>query len=509
MTVLLEQHGRSAPEDSKTVRVIGFHVPRGTKALTLAFDYAPRTSTDRARNTPLVEAAFAEHVQRRRANLDDDAIRQHRAALDLEGRCDLLHNLMNVVLLDASGRWRGRWDRNPSSNAGDLVLSESHASRGFLAGPIEPGRWQVAIECHGVFGEPVSWKVEVRAKGRLEPEEIAGLEAGTHPTSFDDARALASTRRRRSGPGWYFGEMHSHTVHSDGKWELVELATRARAASADFLCLTDHNTTSGLVRPGELPLTLIPGIELTTFHGHHPIYGTTTTIPWHEDGRVLGIGLTGQRARALGAIVGAAHPFVPGDPLCTGCRIGSDLDPAAIDLMEVWYRRWDSPGSDNEAAYALWNDFWRAGHRITAVGARDWHGPQQDGPFPGPMPFTGIFADDNTTEAILAGLRAGRVLVSGGPIVDLELRTGSGIARVGEVLGGASRPSLHVRVEGAEAETELWIFRSGERVRAVALPGPAADLAIGDVVDGPGWYRAELRSRGLPRAITNHVSWSP
>jgi hypothetical protein len=466
---LLRQSGRAAASDTKTVKIHRFEVPAGVEALTLGFDYGPRVSTNRAENLPLLEAAFELHTRRRREVLPPEEIARHREALKVDARAGSLDNLMNVVLIDAEGRWRGRWDRNPSSDAGALTLSKEYASKGFLPGEIGPGTWTAAIECHGIFGDDVSYEVVVATCPVPAPRVEPPPPQETFPP-------------RRRGPGWYFGEMHSHTLHSDGKWELVGLAAHARRVGCDFLCLTDHNTVSGVLDPGELPITLVPGMELTTFHGHHPMYGIKAMIPWHRDGRVLPLRETGKVAREMGGIVGVAHPFVPGDPLCTGCRMVEGLDPTSFDLMEVWYRRWDSPGTDNEAAYALWNRYWREGHRITAVAARDWHGPEQDGPFPGPLPFTGVYAEDNTPEAILEGIRRGRVILSGGPILDLSITD-----------------RLRVRIEKLEEPAKLRVFRSGE----VMLETDAKDLEID--VPGPGYYRAELWAPDRPRVIGNHV----
>src|SRR6185503_8116183 len=111
-------------------------------------------------------------------------------------------------------------------------------------------------------------------------------------------------------------------------------------------------------------------------------------------------------------LIGVAHPFVPGDPLCTGCRMVDGLTPDAFDMMEVWYRRWTSPGSDNVAGYEMWDRLWASGNGRTGVAARDWHGPEQEAPFPGEFPLTGVFAASATPDAILAGLRAGRAIMS-------------------------------------------------------------------------------------------------
>lgn len=470
MTSLLHATGRLTAQDSKTVRVHAFDVPAGVDALALRFDYSPRKATDRERNAGLVEAALKRHNDRRRVELDAAGLEDQRQKIGAYNLYKELNNLMNVVLIDPAGVWRGRWDRNPSSDAGDLILSAGASSPGFLSGDIAAGRWQVAIECHGIFGDPVSY-------------EVAVLPARGAPAV---ARAAAPAAQRRSGPGWYFGELHSHTIHSDGRHELPELARRAAALGIDFLCLTDHNTTSGLREPGALPITLVPGCELTTFHGHHPVYGFDEIIPWHVDGRVRPLEEMQADVRARGGLVSVAHPFKVGDPYCTGCRMRDDLPPESFDMIEVWYRAWDAVETDNLTAYALWNNYWQRGHRITAVAARDWHGPGQEGPWPGPAPFTGVYAQDNTPAAIVAGLRSGRVIMSGGPVLDLELCDRS------------------LRVTGTRfvEECELRVFRNGELLERTRLGNGVFDRQLSQ----PGWYRAEAwGADGKPRVITNHV----
>jgi len=475
-TELLKHEGRAAATSSKSVTAYHFEVPPGTEALVLSFDYGPRESRDRSANLPLIEAAFDRHVARRRPELGPDGVARHREALKVDERADSLQNLMNVVLVDPAGRWRGRWDRLPAAASGELLLAERCASRGFVAGRIEPGTWTAAVEHHGIFGAAVDYVLSVRARPAPAEEEIARLaETGYREQPY-----------RRRGPGWFFGELHSHSSHSDGKHEMAEIADRAARCGLDFLALTDHNTMSAHpVAPGA-PLIIVPGFELTTFHGHHPCYGVAEMFPWHQDGRVVPLAEVAPRVRAAGGIVGVAHPFVPGDPLCTGCRMVDGLPPDSFDLVEVWYRRWGSPGSDNQAGYEFWNRLWDAGHRKTAVAARDWHGPEQEGPFPGELPLTGVFAADSTPEAIVEGLRSGRVILSRGPILDVT--SGESI--------------LSARVERLDRPAELRLFRSG----AVFMQHRVdADMSIDVKLPGAGYYRAELWDGGEPLVISNHV----
>ncbi len=476
MNQLLRQQGRAPATTSKTVTAHRFEVPAGTEALVLTFDYGPRESRDRAANQPLVEAAFDRHIARRRPALGPDGVARHRDALKVDERAEVLQNLMNVVLVDPAGRWRGRWDRLPAAASGELILAERCASRGFVAGRIEPGTWTAAVEHHGIFGDAVDYSIAVSGRPAPSDAEIAAL---LEPPYRERPYA-------RRGPGWYFGELHSHSSHSDGKHEMAEIADRAARAGLDFLALTDHNTMSAHPVPPGAPVVILPGFELTTFHGHHPIYGLADMVPWHLDGRVLPLAELAPRVRAAGGIVGVAHPFVPGDPLCTGCRMVDDLPPESFDLMEVWYRRWGSPGSDNQAGYDLWNRLWAAGHRKTAVAARDWHGPEQEGPFPGELPLTGVFATDATPDAILAGLRSGRVILSRGPIADVEVL----------------ERTLAVHVERLDRPAELRVLRSGAAFMTHRLD---SDISIDLALPGAGYYRAELWDGDEPLVITNHV----
>ena len=111
------------------------------------------------------------------------------------------------------------------------------------------------------------------------------------------------------------------------------------------------------------------------------------------------------------------------------------------------------------AAYQLWNRAWAAGHRITAVAARDWHGPEQDGPFPGDLPFTGILADDRTSTALLAGLRAGRVILSNGPVVELRLRNADGLEAAFAEVRDFLDPSMDLVVYAADTMSAVRVAK--------------------------------------------------
>ncbi len=496
---LLRVRGEATATESKTVKLHTFDVPAGVAALAFQFDFGPRTATDLQKNAQLIEAALEKHARTRKG---DQARTQNLSEERTQNQplYRAINNLMNAVLIDPQGRWRGRWDRNPASEEEALFLAPEVSSKGFLPGDITPGRWTVAVEVHGVFGDPVRYDVRVDARGPLAPAEKESLGG--------PAGQGARVKKPRRAAGWFFGEMHSHTVHSDGRHELYDLAARGAKLGIDFICLTDHNTTSGLLDLEDLPITIVPGCELTTYHGHHPVYGTTELVPWHLDGKVLSLKEMAPTLRKLGALISVAHPFRIGDPICTGCRMPDDLDPADFELFEVWYRRWDASEIDNQAAYDLWNDFWRRGRRITAVAARDWHGPSQEGPFPGPMAFTGVYGTDDSAKSILDGLRRGEVILSGGPIADFSLHAENNSARVGGTLRSSGKVEARLILSRMEGPGELRLLRNGEVVHQTKVAGDGA-LSLDDGLTKPGWYRAEVWRDGLPKVLTNHIVLEP
>ncbi|MGW9123009.1 CehA/McbA family metallohydrolase, partial [Streptomyces sp. NPDC055663] len=73
------------------------------------------------------------------------------------------------------------------------------------------------------------------------------------------------------GRGWYRGDCHVHSVHSDGELTPQQLTAAARSAGLDFLATTEHNTAAAhgvWNRPAGDDLLVILGEEVTTRTGH-------------------------------------------------------------------------------------------------------------------------------------------------------------------------------------------------------------------------------------------------
>ena len=89
----------------------------------------------------------------------------------------------------------------------------------------------------------------------------------------------ASTRFKRL-------ELHNHTVESDGSLTCQELTEYLAADHVDAFAITDHNTTSGqkkieqLLEEKHYPISLIRGMEYTTYFGHILCLNLAKYVPW-------------------------------------------------------------------------------------------------------------------------------------------------------------------------------------------------------------------------------------
>ena len=168
-------------------------------------------------------------------------------------------------------RFRG-WS---GGNKQSFTISDADATPSYLPGPLPAGVWKLVL---GV------------------PNLRAGAEA--HYTArifYERGRTFAGFAAApiKAGPGWYRGDLHMHTAHSDGSCAsdrgvrvpcpVFKTLEVAHARGLDFIAVTDHNDTAQNHALRELApyfddLLLIPGREITTLQGHANVFGPTATI---------------------------------------------------------------------------------------------------------------------------------------------------------------------------------------------------------------------------------------
>lgn len=212
---------------------------------------------------------------------------------------------------------------------------------------------------------------------------------------------------------WYKGDLHSHSLYSDGDSPVNDVIASAEEKGLDFFSLTDHDShmdgdlTHWLDPAYESDDTvLLYGVEWTTGNGHANIWAAVPydySAVW-EANRAGDPLAAVQFAHDASALFSVNHPVRnPWEyPVVDG-----------IDCVEIW----NGPMIVNQnykATHEFWDQLLLERRHITGVGGSDTH--QLTGPL---APFTGhgnpttwVYAEAKNAEAILAGIKGGHVSVS-------------------------------------------------------------------------------------------------
>jgi hypothetical protein len=400
-------------------------------------------------------------------------------------------------------RFRGESGGNKSH----FTISETDATPSYLPGAIPAGQWRLIIAVPNMRAQVVShYQAEIRFNARAEDGAF-------------------TTQPLATGTRWYRGDLHMHTAHSDGSCQsqsghkvpcpLFLTVQAAAARSLDFIAITDHNADSQYDELRELQpffdhLLLIPGREMTTFHGHFNVFGVTQFMDWRIGEGGLDLNTVVRDARAKGGIASVNHAEAPEGEDCMGCRWtpAADADMGLFSAVEVI-----NYGEVMFSSAKYWDSQLRAGHRLAAVGGSDNHNATTP---PGDVgaigwPATGIEADELSVPAILNGIRAGRTFIdltaSRDKMLDFEAEAQGASAKMGGTLhcagGGvislrihtvaAEGSVVHVLLDGEDTNTPLALERLDSTVTTTLTPSA-----------GRHYLRLEVRDRaGVDELISS------
>lgn len=171
---------------------------------------------------------------------------------------------------------------------------------------------------------------------------------------------------------WYPCELHCHTLHSDGSFTVEELLSAAKSRKLSGICLTDHNTISGWEETdNQNDIAVLKGIEYTTYHGHMLCLGAKKIIDFFD---ISSIDSAIEEIRAADGIVGIAHPYQLGTPICTGGHWDFNITKwENVSYIEVFSEGCPYLNTPNKKARALWHSLLDKGCRIAPSMGRDWH----------------------------------------------------------------------------------------------------------------------------------------
>ncbi|MCS7282579.1 MAG: CehA/McbA family metallohydrolase [Anaerolineae bacterium] len=324
------------------------------------------------------------------------------------------------------------------------------------------------------------------------------------------------------------GNLHIHTIYSDGTACHREVAHAAARAGLDFVVITDHNVWVKGLEGYYNGVLLLVGEEVHHVRripqvNHLLIYGAEAELaPFAADPQ----GLI-REANERGGFCFLAHPYERGSPL------SPDLGPIPwVDWgvegyvgLEIWntmsefkgllrgplsalfYAFFPSLGLKGPFRETLrqWDELLRAGRKVAALGGADAHGKTyRMGPFcRAVFPYEVLFQWVNThllverpptgdpeadKRLIYNALRSGRTWVGYDRIAPtrgfrFQVRSGSSMATVGEELARAG--ALVFEVE-APAPGSIRLLRHG---RVVARTyGTQLRFTTAE----PGAYRVEV-----------------
>lgn len=295
---------------------------------------------------------------------------------------------------------------------------------------------------------------------------------------------------------WAPCELHCHTCHSDGKFTPESLVQTAKERLLEGIALTDHNTYSGYAAAkacGELPV--LEGMEWTTYYGHMPVLGCEAFVDW-RDATPETIDEKMREVKKSGGLVGMAHPFQLGSPICTGGHWDFNVqDFTLVDYLEVFSEGNPFLNDANCQAIALWHSLLDRGFHIAPTFGRDWHNAEHD-LYPAACTYLGI-EGEITAQSMKKAIKNGRTAVSVGPLFSCYTEEGE---TCGDTVNSGkttvkftvSNTRLSKFPETKEIEPREIRFLTNHEREVLKLPLQGETTSATLFLESGHWYSAEL-----------------
>jgi len=186
--------------------------------------------------------------------------------------------------------------------------------------------------------------------------------------------------------GWVRVDMHSHTLHSgDSTTTIDEVVEAVSHAGIDVLCVTDHNSISGVAQLARVLerdgiCRVIAGEEVRTHAGEIIGLFLSQRIPFGENAMV-----TAHAIREQGGLVYVPHPFDPMRRNISEVALNDLTHAGLVDAIEVFNAktslqslnaRAERFASDHDVARGAGSD----AHVPLALGSAFVDMPDFDGP---------------------------------------------------------------------------------------------------------------------------------
>ena len=392
-------------------------------------------------------------------------------------------NIIDLGLMDEKRRFLG-WSGSAHPS---IFVGEDKSTNGYLVQRPESGEWSIIVGAYHVVpaGVEVTYDIEFEYHKPGDPEPKHYKQDEPENISSDNTNAE---------PELLFGDLHIHTVASDGALDSEAVGKLARDIGLDFVGLANHNNYADNFCLPDIPgLTFIYAVEWTHYKGHMNFFGAKAPF---ENSFIANTPEEMEKiindARSLGAVISVNHPKCPFCPY--------KWNSMNFDMIEVW----NGPmRGTNIRGIKWWTQLLREGRRIPAVGGSDFHRPKDFAKLGNPI--TAVYSPSRRREDILKNIRAGHSFVSSG-VDGARLTLTCGDAMMGDAVRYDKNKKLHLHAEQRRGETLVLVTGSGERVIKHFARGNL-DIDIEPKNDNFAYVKAirGCGKLGVVRALTNPI----
>jgi hypothetical protein len=315
--------------------------------------------------------------------------------------------------------------------------------------------------------------------------------------------ALIIAQTRESNPNttkrWYKGNLHTHTLNSDGDSTPHEVTTWYREHGYNFLVLTDHNHLTDIaglnaIHAANEKFLLITGEEVTDSYQKKPIHVNAfnpgrLVLPQHGDSVAATIQNNVTEIRSVKGIPSVNHPNFH-----WAITIQDLLAVKGLGLFEV-YNGHPMVNNDGGGGFASLDEMWdallSAGQRLYGIAVDDAHhfkkfGKEHSNPGHG---WVQVRTESLKADAILAAIEAGDFYSSSG--VNLRDVT-------------ITRSEYRIEVaRAANWEEKITTYFIGEAGKV--LSKTFEDTAVYKFLGNEKYVRARVESSGGSKAWTQPV----
>ncbi len=348
--------------------------------------------------------------------------------------------------------------------------------------------------------------------------------------------------------GFFAGDLHQHTIFSDGTNSVEELVRADIAAGLSWALLSDHNDNTGIsewLQSARLPydilagqykmFTPIAGVEITTGYGHFQSIGNSAVVEQWDIDLDLGenplqeVEIIAKEIVRNGAIAQLNHPYSTGGMGFNNFDGLWDL----IDLystIEIWNGYFETCGyippegvlNQNRKSMLKWFELLNDGHILFATGGTDLHSVagsfnpslykgeskeyekllKQTGQYAGmPTTYVNINGEVNT-ESILNAVKNGNSFITNGVLIFADVQGKS----YGQTASANGDMTLNVELFCRDGLSKLNVYKNGEYISQIDVDGTNFDGTIELTgINANDWIVVEAYGTGVYYAVTNPI----